>query len=195
MTNMNEMMNKMMENMMNKMMETMMDRVFASMLEQFGGAENMDDVEMAFAEIEPEVKKARKLSVEDLISSEKSTSTNEVPAELGYWEGISKDGKTYRWYGWANPETCERVFPGKQLYHVNDFYLKRDYGAYHPGKTTSYKFKNGGLNAVLTQYKVHTEIEPKDAKEFMKFMSDKESKKAERTHDTECYTNWVKTTK
>ena len=189
--NFDSMMNAMMEKMMATMQEKMMEAMMNSMMKSFGATDE------APAEIEPEtqVKKARKLSVEDLVSSEKSTSTNEVPAELGYWEGISKDGKTYRWYGWANPETGERVFPGKQLYHVNDFYLKRDYGAYHPGKTTSYKFKNGGLNAVLTQYKVHTEIEPKDAKEFMKFMSDKESKKAERTHDTECYTNWVKTTK
>lgn len=186
--NFENMMNSMMENMMNSMMEKMMESMMNSMMNSFGVTTS------APAEVEPEVKKAKKLSVDDLAETEKSTTSNPV-AELGYWESVSRDGKPYRWFGWANPETGERVFPGKQLYHVNDFYLKRDYGAYHPGKTTSYKFKDGGLNAVLTQYKVHTEVEPKDAAEFIKFMKTKEDKKASQVHDGDVYTNWCKHTK
>lgn len=186
--NFENMMNSMMENMMNSMMEKMMESMMSSMMNSFGVTAS------APAEVEPEVKKAKKLSVDDLAEAEKSTTSNPV-AELGYWESVSRDGKPFRWFGWANPETGERVFPGKQLYHVNDFYLKRDYGAYHPGKTTSYKFKDGGLNAVLTQYKVHTEVEPKDAAEFIEFMKAKEDKKASRVHDGDVYTNWCKHTK
>ena len=175
---MSSMMDKMMESMMEKMMESMM----SSMMSSFGVATTP-------AEVEPEVKKtAKKLSVDDLNAAEKSEKA--VNAELGYWESISKNGKPYRWFGWADPESGERVFPGKKLYHINDFYLKRDYGAYHPGKTTSYKFKDGGLNAVLTQYKVHTELDEKDAKEFIAFMKSKEDKKAVQAHDTDIYTNW-----
>lgn len=180
--NFENMMNSMMENMMNSMMEKMMESMMNSMMNSFGVATTP-------AEVEPEVKKtAKKLSIDDIKETEKSAET--VNAELGYWESISKDGKPYRWYGWADPETGERVFPGKKLYHINDFYLKRDYGAYHPGKTTSYKFKNGGLNAVLTQYKVHTEVESKDSKEFIAFMKAKEDKKVSQAHDGDIYTNW-----
>lgn len=188
--NFENMMNSMMENMMNSMMEKMMESMMNSMMNSFGVATS------APAEIEPEVKKVKKLSADDLaiIELSKELDKSSKP-ELGYWESVSRDGKPYRWFGWANPETGERVFPGKQLYHVNDFYLKRDYGAYHPGKTTSYKFKDGGLNAVLTQYKVHTEVEPKDSAEFIKFMKAKEDKKASQVHDGDVYTNWCKHTK
>lgn len=185
--------NQFMESM--EKMQVMMENMekMSAMMEAFGSMFDGGKTS-APAEIEPEVKKAKKLSVDDLAETEKSTTSNPV-AELGYWESVSRDGKPYRWFGWANPETGERVFPGKQLYHVNDFYLKRDYGAYHPGKTTSYKFKDGGLNAVLTQYKVHTEVEPKDSAEFIKFMKAKEDKKASRVHDGDVYTNWCKHTK
>lgn len=188
--NFENMMNSMMENMMNSMMEKMMESMMNSMMSSFGVATS------APAEVEPEIKKVKKLSADDLAIIElgKEVDKSNKP-ELGYWESVSRDGKPYRWFGWANPETGERVFPGKQLYHVNDFYLKKDYGAYHPGKTMSYKFKDGGLNAVLTQYKVHTEVEPKDAAEFIKFMEAKEAKKASQVHGGDVYTNWCKHTK
>lgn len=180
--NFENMMNNMMENMMNSMMEKMMESMMNSMMNSFG-------VSNTPAEVEPEVKKtARKLSIDDIAETEKSVKP--INAELGYWESLSKDGKPYRWYGWADPTTGNRVFPGKQLYHVNDFYLRRDYGAYHPGKTTAYKFKDGGLSAVLTQYKVHTEVDAKDAKEFIAFMQSKEDKKVSQAHDSDIYTNW-----
>lgn len=187
--------NQFMESM--QKMQVMMENMekMSAMMEAFG---SMFDGEKtsAPAEVEPEVKKAKKLSADDLalIELSKEVDKSSKP-ELGYWESISRNGKPYRWFGWANPETGERAFPGRQLYYVNDFYLKRDYDAYHPGVTTTYKFRNSGLNAVLTQYKVHTEVESKDSAEFLKFMKEHDEKKASRVHDGDVYTNWCKHTK
>ena len=133
----------------------------------------------------------------DLLVEETATSTRN--AQLGAWRSISRAGKPYIWYGWGVEKadgTVKPVFPGKQLYYVNDFYLQRDYGAYHPGRTTTYKFRDNGAKAFITSYQVRREVESKDSKAFMEYMKKKEEARAERVHDTdECYTNWCKHSK
>lgn len=186
MNNFEKMMETMMEKYMEQMMAKTMEKMFSSMMPQ----------EVPAEATAPAKQVVRKLSAEDLDSiGEADEQTTSAKAELGLWEAVNRNGQPYRWYGWADPTTGKRTFPGKQLYHVNDFYLKRDYGAYHPGKTTAYKFKDGGLRAVLTQYKVRNEVAKEDAKEFMAFMKAKEDAQAQRAHDTECYTNWCNHTK
>lgn len=141
--------------------------------------------------VKPEVPTyGRKLTLADFDDDEVVVADT-GKAELGAWEALTKDGRRYVWYGWADPNTGKPVFPGKQLFHVNDFYLKRDYGAYHPGKTTRYKFKDGGARAFVSSYKVRTEVDAKDATAFIKFMQDKEAAKAAKVHDTpDTYANW-----
>ena len=185
MNNMNEMA-AMMENM--KKFSEMMEK-FAPMMEMFQMMSGGNSMAAAVAPTEQKETKPtfRKLTLEDF----EEESTPETTAELGAWQGVTAEGKTYTWYGWADPNTGKRKFPGKQLFHVNDFYLKRDYGAYHPGKTTAYKFKDGGAKAFIANYKVRTEVDAKDAKAFIKFMQDKEASKVAKVHDTpDTYANW-----
>lgn len=137
----------------------------------------------------------RKLSAEELMAFAEDSSVKDY--QLGAWRSVSKvSGKEYTWFGWALVKADGSIKPeipmdnGCMLYHINDFYLKRDYGAYHPGKTCNYKFKDGG-RAFISSYKVRHEVDKKDAKAFMAYMTAKEEAKAQRTHDTVDYSSWI----
>ena len=148
--------------------------------------------EELFTPVIPVAPKSCRVTVEDLEEVKQNSSV--VNCELGAWRSTSTSGKSYIWYGWGveQPDgTVKSKYPGNQLYYVNDFYLTRDYGAYHPGRTINYKFRDNGANAFITSYKVRHEVDAKDAEEFLKYMADKKAKKEARKNDTEeCYTNW-----
>lgn len=176
---------------MEQMMEVM--EKFETMM----GGSSEPKVQVAHAEaVKPAVKR---VTLEDLEEEELGIDDSELGSapELGLWDAVSKNGKPYRFYGWADPVTGQSKFPGKQLYYVNDFYLKRDYGAYHPGKTTNYKFKDGGLRAALSSYKVRSQVDPKDADAFRAYIREKDEKKAQRNSVTgnDMVTSWIDCTK
>ena len=183
----NNPMQEMMNQMMGKMMEACMTSMMNNMMQAMGTMfQAPTEVAEAPAKQESTV---RRLTIDDL--EEEVTVAESNKAELGLWEGISKNGKPYQFFGWANPETGKSVFPGKQLYYINDFYLKRDYGAYHPGKTTNYKFKNNGLRAALMNYSVRTEVASKDAKQFQEYMAEKQEKKRQVNLTDDIWSNWI----
>lgn len=120
-------------------------------------------------------------------------SAKPVKAEFGCWRAISrKTGEPYTWCGWADPNTGKPVFPGHQLYYVNDFYLQRDYGAYHPGKTTAYKFRSGFSMKAMCNFPVRSAVDPKDAKAFQEYMKAKQEKRRQVNLTDEMWSNWIK---
>ena len=188
MANFEEMMGNFMEMYMAKYMEAAMQKMMGDLM----GEPTVAKAEVT-TPVQPTAVRVTAEELENEYSNEVADSSN---AELGAWKSVDKNGKSYVWYGWADANTGKPVFPGKRLYHINDFYLKRDYDAYHPGKTTRYKFKNGGASAFIKCYKTRNEVAKEDAQAFIKFMQDKESARAERVHDTpDFYTNWCNNNK